>query len=103
MLRLYFENPRKSGGAEIKTLEKDSKTGAIRITFKDPSGKLIKYSSMLTVDGYSRSLRDATGPVDVYSRIPTSMQVTCIAAYSAYVCIHVHMCTCTHELCINIA
>ena len=34
MLRLYFENPRKSGGAEIKTLEKDSKTGAIRITFK---------------------------------------------------------------------
>ena len=30
-----------------------------------------------TVDGYSRSLRDATGPVDLYSRI-------------------VHMCTCTH-------
>ena len=33
-----------------------------------------------TVDGYSSSLRDATGPVDVYSRIPTSTQVTCIAA-----------------------
>ena len=27
-----------------------------------------------TVDGYSSSLRDATGPVDVYSRIPTSTQ-----------------------------
>ena len=33
-----------------------------------------------TVDGYSLSLRDATGPVDVYSRILTSTQVTCIAA-----------------------
>ena len=32
-----------------------------------------------TVDGYSCSLRDATGPVDLYS-IPTSTQVTCIAA-----------------------
>ena len=31
-------------------------------------------------DGYSRSLRDATEPVDVDSRIPTSTQVTCIAA-----------------------
>ena len=31
-------------------------------------------------DSYSRSLRDATGPVDVYSRIPTSMQLMCIAA-----------------------
>ena len=29
-----------------------------------------------TVDGYSSSLRDATGPVDEYSRIPTSTQVT---------------------------
>ena len=34
-----------------------------------------------TVDVYSRSLRDATGPVDMYSRIPTSTQVTCIAAF----------------------
>ena len=34
------------------------------------------------VDGYSRSLRDATGLVDVYRRI-------------------VHTCTCTHALCIN--
>ena len=33
-----------------------------------------------TVDGYSHSLRDATGPVDVYSCIPTSTQVMCIAA-----------------------
>ena len=33
-----------------------------------------------TVDGYSSSSRDATGPVDVYSRILTSTQVMCIAA-----------------------
>ena len=33
-----------------------------------------------TVDGYSSRVRDATGPVDEYSRIPTSTQVTCIAA-----------------------
>ena len=33
-----------------------------------------------TVDGYSRSLRDATGLVDMYSRIPTSTQVMCTAA-----------------------
>ena len=33
-----------------------------------------------TVDGYTSSLRDATGPVDMYSRIPTSAQVVCIAA-----------------------
>ena len=32
------------------------------------------------VGGHSRSLRDATGPVDMHSRIPTSTQVTCIAA-----------------------
>ena len=69
-----------------------------------------------TVDGYSRSLRDATGPVDLYSRIPTSTQVTCIAAqrtaaqrtaaqrtaHSRTQCIRVP-CTCTHALCINIA
>ena len=36
---------------------------------------------LYTVDGgYSSSLRDATGPVDQYSRIPTSTQVTCLAA-----------------------
>ena len=39
-----------------------------------------------TVDGYSRSLRDATGPVELYSRI-----------------VHTCACTCTHALCINIA
>ena len=39
VLKLYFENPRKSGGSEIETIERDSKTGAVRITFKDPSGK----------------------------------------------------------------
>ena len=44
-----------------------------------------------TVDGYSSSLRDATGPVDEYSHIPTSTQVTCIAA-----CVYMYMCTCTH-------
>ena len=35
---LYFENGRKSGGGEIEKTERDSKTGAIRITFKDQSG-----------------------------------------------------------------
>ncbi|XP_071793130.1 uncharacterized protein [Asterias amurensis] len=34
---LYFENSRKSGGGEIETMERDSKTGAVRITFKDQS------------------------------------------------------------------
>ena len=32
------------------------------------------------VDGYSSSLRDATGPVDEYSHKPTSTQVTYIVA-----------------------
>ena len=39
----------------------------------------VKLNPLWTVDGYSHSLRDATGPVDVYSRIPTSTQVTCLA------------------------
>ena len=39
VLKLHFENNRKSGGGEIKTLKKDSKTGAVRITFKDQSGE----------------------------------------------------------------
>ncbi|XP_033632996.1 uncharacterized protein LOC117294612 isoform X2 [Asterias rubens] len=34
---LYFENGRKSGGGEIETMERDSKTGAVKITFKDQS------------------------------------------------------------------
>ena len=34
------------------------------------------------------SLRDATGPVDVYSHIPTSTQVTCIAAQCIRVRVH---------------
>ena len=46
-----------------------------------------------TVGGYSSNFRDATGPVEVYRRIPTSTQVTCIAAE----CIRVH------ALCINSA
>ena len=37
--------------------------------------QLTLVNPLRTVDGYSRSLRDATGPVDLYS-----MQVTCIAA-----------------------
>ncbi|XP_071793808.1 protein mono-ADP-ribosyltransferase PARP14-like isoform X2 [Asterias amurensis] len=37
VLKLHFENRRKSGGGEIKTMKKDSKTGAVRITFKDQS------------------------------------------------------------------
>ena len=56
-------------------------------------------SPLRTVDGYSRSLRDATGPVDEYSCIPTSLQVTCIAASlhtGACTCVHI----CTHALCI---
>ena len=36
---LYFENGRKSGGGEIETMERDSKTGAVKITFKDQSSK----------------------------------------------------------------
>ena len=74
-----------------------------------------------TVDGYSRSVTDATGPVDVYSRIPTSTQwidypASCVqlaqllyglrsaeqrGVIYAYVCMY--MCTCTHALCINSA
>ena len=37
------------------------------------------FNPLGTADSYSRSLRDATGPADVYIRIPTSMQVMCIA------------------------
>ncbi|XP_071792697.1 uncharacterized protein [Asterias amurensis] len=37
VLGLYFENRGKSGGGEIETIERDPKTGAVRITFKDPS------------------------------------------------------------------
>ena len=39
IFKLYFENRGKSGGGEVETIERDSKTGAVRITFKDPSGK----------------------------------------------------------------
>ena len=35
---------------------------------------------LMAIASYSHSLRDATGPVDMYSHIPTSTQVTCIAA-----------------------
>ena len=38
LLKLYFENPSKSGGGEIEAFERESKTGAISITFKDQSG-----------------------------------------------------------------
>ncbi|XP_071793819.1 uncharacterized protein [Asterias amurensis] len=37
LLKLYFESPRKSGGDEIETIEREPKTGAISITFKDQS------------------------------------------------------------------
>ncbi|XP_022096545.1 poly [ADP-ribose] polymerase 14-like isoform X2 [Acanthaster planci] len=37
MLRLYFENPRKSRGGDIEAWEKDIKSGAIRIKYSDPS------------------------------------------------------------------
>ena len=40
MLRMYFENHRKSGGGDIKTWDLDSKAGAVRLTYDDPSGKL---------------------------------------------------------------
>ena len=51
------------------------------------------------VDGYSRSLRDATGPGDVYSRIPTSAQWRVL--YALCICVHVNMYTCTmHKYCI---
>ena len=36
MLRMYFENRRKSGGGDIKTWERDAKTGAfIKFTYED--------------------------------------------------------------------
>ena len=38
VLKLYFENPSKSGGGEIEAFERESKTGVISITFKDQSG-----------------------------------------------------------------
>ncbi|XP_071793818.1 uncharacterized protein [Asterias amurensis] len=37
VLKLYFENPSKSGGGEIETFERESETGVISITFKDKS------------------------------------------------------------------
>ena len=40
VLKLYFENPLRSGGGEIETIGRDPKTGAVRITFKNPLGKL---------------------------------------------------------------
>ena len=52
--------------------------------------KINCFNPLGTVDGYS--FRDATGPVDTYSRIPTSTQVTYI---------HVYINTCTmHKYCI---
>ncbi|XP_033632997.1 protein mono-ADP-ribosyltransferase PARP14-like isoform X3 [Asterias rubens] len=36
VLKLYFENPLRSGGGEIETIGRDPKTGAVRITFKNP-------------------------------------------------------------------
>ena len=32
------------------------------------------FNPLRTMDGYSRSLRDATGPVDMYSRIPIQVR-----------------------------
>ncbi|XP_022091672.1 poly [ADP-ribose] polymerase 14-like [Acanthaster planci] len=37
MLKMHFENSRRSGGGEIETWEHDVKTGAIRLTYQDPS------------------------------------------------------------------
>ena len=38
MLQMYFENRRKCGGGDIKTWERDAKTGAvIRFTYEDQS------------------------------------------------------------------
>ena len=39
----------------------------------------VSVNPMGTVDVYSSSLGDDTGPVDMYSRIPARTQVTCIA------------------------
>ena len=50
-----------------------------------------KIMTVDTVDGYSRSLRNATGPVDVYVYIDK---------YASDVYSHI---VCTHALCINIA
>ncbi|XP_022091702.1 uncharacterized protein LOC110979878 [Acanthaster planci] len=37
MLRLYFENPRKSGGGDVKIWERNTKDATITVTFEDPS------------------------------------------------------------------
>ncbi|XP_038071270.1 protein mono-ADP-ribosyltransferase PARP14-like isoform X2 [Patiria miniata] len=37
MLRMHFENPKRSGGGDIKTWEHDPKAKAIKMTFENPS------------------------------------------------------------------
>ena len=48
------------------------------IPHSEPSSRVYQkrllFNPLRTVDGYSNSLSDATGLVDMYSRIPTSTQ-----------------------------
>ena len=55
---------------------------------------MLSYNPLGTVDGYSSSLRDATGPVDMYSRILTSTRIVHTCAYTCTMhkyCIIVHV------------
>ena len=61
-----------------------SQKGIIIYFFYDEKDQWPSINPLRTVNGCSRSLRDATGPVDLYSRI-----------------VHVYMYTCTmHKYCI---
>ncbi|XP_038071235.1 uncharacterized protein LOC119740106 [Patiria miniata] len=57
MLRLYFETPRKSGGGDLKTFDHDPKTGAIILTFENPSVAHSVVARSHRVDGTSLSVR----------------------------------------------
>ena len=81
-LKLSATEPTLAGTRFFKRVEPRLESGTRQ---SHPSLDCITYilcssSNLCTVDGYSSSLRDATGPVDRYSCIPTSTQVTCIAA-----------------------
>ncbi|XP_038071234.1 uncharacterized protein LOC119740105 [Patiria miniata] len=57
MLRLYFETPRKSGGGDLKTFDHDPKTGAIILTFENPSVARTVTARSHRVEGAALSVR----------------------------------------------
>ena len=67
VLKLHFENNRKSGGGEIKTLKKDSKTGAVRITFKDQSGECCLIKSHKSLPGENQPKQPRYFPIEICS------------------------------------